>query len=166
MAEEGQGGPLPSSGPFSTQPRLAFRSASLLLSSPSLPSFGDAPLPVEQDLGSQHRMCGPGQGAPTPASPAPCSTHQPRGSKGHISYTSRVDTLPNAPPQASSFRSQLRHLPQGGPYCPLHSGPMGRDPLLSGRKWKVGLGGLLENTAIGEKYFFSTYSSPNSNVLQ
>ena len=99
MAEEGQGGPLPSSSPFSTRPRLAFRSASLLLSSPSLPSFGDAPLPLEQDLGSQHRMCGPGQAHPPrpPQLRAPPTSHV--APRDHISYTSRVDTLPNAPPK-------------------------------------------------------------------
>ena len=52
VAEGGHRASLPSRSPFSSQPRLVFRSASLLLSSPGLPSFGDAPLPVEQDLGS------------------------------------------------------------------------------------------------------------------
>lgn len=47
-AEEGQRASLPSPSPFSSQPRLVFRSPSLLLSSPSLPSFGDTPLPVNR----------------------------------------------------------------------------------------------------------------------
>lgn len=130
MAEEGQGGPLPSSGPFSTQPRLAFRSASLLLSSPSLPSFGDAPLPVEQDLGSQHRMCGPGQGAPTPASPAPCSTHQPRGSKGPHFLHLEGGHAPKRPTPSLILQISAKTSPAGRSLLPPPQRADGTRPII------------------------------------
>lgn len=66
--------------------QLVFQTANLIVSSPSLPSFKDPPLPVEK-MWALNEASEDQHKAALPTSPASCSLHQPRCSKGpHVPH--------------------------------------------------------------------------------